>query len=133
MTRLSAILMLAAATTFGGACGRYNQNAAAGDVISPTDAKQTVVLHVDNQNSQSMELRTILDGKSLFVGSVGGNDSTSLLLDATMFPAGNLFVMALPADGHGRAVSGPLAAGKGDRINFLVMPALDQSHAIVVR
>jgi hypothetical protein len=125
--------MLAAATTFGGACGRYNQAAAAGDVISPQDAKQTVVLHVNNQNPQSMELRTIINGRSEFVGSVQGNDSTSILLDATRFPTADLFVLALPADGHGRAISQRLAADKGERINFLLMPALDQSSAVVVR
>ena len=127
------VLMLAAATAVGGACGRYTQGASAGDVISPADAKQTVVLHVDNQNPQSMELRTVVNGRSEFIGSVQGNDSTTLMLDASLFPTADLFILALPADGHGRAVSERLAAGKGDRINFLLMPALDQSHAVVVR
>jgi hypothetical protein len=133
MRKLCAVLMVAAATAFGVGCARYSEGSAAGDVISPSDAANTVVLHVDNQNAQSMELRTIVNGRSEFIGSVGGNDSTSLLLDNTLFPVANLYVLAIPADGHGRAVGGPLAAGKGDPINFLLMPALDQSHAIVVR
>jgi hypothetical protein len=79
-----------------------------------------------------MELRTILNGRSQFVGSVGGNDSTSILLDPGMFPTGLLYVTAIPTDGRGRAVAGPLSAGKGDKIQFTIEPALDQSHAIVV-
>jgi len=90
-------------------------------------------LHVDNQNQQPMELRAVLDGRSTFIGSVGGNDTTSILLDPMMFPAGSLYVVAIPADGLGRAIAGPLAASKGDRIEFSVSQTLNMSHAIVRR
>ena len=129
----SAFVLVAAAAMLGAGCARYHEGSSAGDVISTADASKSVVLHVNNQNPSSMELRTIVNGRNLFVGSVGGNDSTDILLDPVQFPAGMIYVEAIPADGRGRAISGPLAASKGDRISFVVMPALDQSHAIVVR
>jgi hypothetical protein len=133
MLKTRALLVLAAATTIGAACNRYSQNSSAGGVIDAADAKNTVVLHVKNQNTSPMELRTILNGQSQFVGSVGGSDSTSLLLDPQMFPTGFLYVVAIPTGGRGRAIAGPLSAGKGDKIEFTIEPALDQSHAIVTR
>lgn len=104
-----------------------------GGVISPTDAAKSVVLHVDNLSPSPMELRTISNGRSAFVGSVGGQDSTNILLDATLFPTGSLYLAALPSDRRGQARVGPLSAGKGDRIKFTIQPALDLSRAIVVR
>lgn len=129
--KIHAFAILVAAATMGAACNRYTQNSSAG-TIDPADAKNTVVLHVQNMNTSPMELRTVLNGRTQFVGSVGGNDSISLLLDPTMFPTGLLYVVAIPTGGRGRAVAGPLSAGRGDRIDFTIEPALDQSHAIVI-
>lgn len=129
--KIHALAILVAAATMGAACNRYTQNSSAG-TIDPADAKNTVVLHVQNMNTSPMELRTVLNGRTQFVGSVGGNDSISLLLDPTMFPTGLLYVVAIPTGGRGRAVAGPLSAGRGDRIDFTIEPALDQSHAIVI-
>jgi hypothetical protein len=42
-------------------------------------------------------------------------------------------VVAIPTGGRGRAIAGPLSAGRGDKIEFTIEPALDQSHAIVTR
>ena len=124
---------LAAATLIAIGCAHGIESSASGEVIDAAAAAKTVVLHVDNQNPQSMELRTVLDGRSTFVGSVGGNDSTSILLDPMMFPAGSLYIVAVPADGVGRAIAGPMAASKGDRIDFSVSQALNMSHAFVRR
>ena len=128
--------MLPTAAVFaasGLGCAHTQDAVAAGDVISPAEAAKTVLLHVDNISTESMELRTVENGHSTFIGSVGGNDSTSILLDPTLFPTAILFVVALPADGHGRAVVGPLAATKGDRIKFTIQPALDLSNATINR
>ena len=135
MRRFYAVLILATAVTVGGAgaCAHYTEGSAAGEVIDPADAAKTVVLHVDNQNPVSMELRTIVNGRSEFIGSVSGADSTDILLDPSILPTGNLYVLAIPADGRGRAVGGPLALTKGDRINFTVTPELRLSRAIVTR
>jgi hypothetical protein len=132
MLKTRTFVILLAAASLGGACNRYMQSSASGGVIDPADAAKTVVLHVKNQSTSPMELRTILNGRNEFVGSVGGSDSTSILLDPQMFPTGSLYVAAIPSGGRGRALVGPLSAGKGDKIQFTIEPALDQSHAIVV-
>ena len=129
--RLAVIMAIVGMT--GLACAHRYEGSASGDVIDPAAASKTVVLHVDNQNEQPMELRTVLDGRSTFIGSVSGNDTTSILLDPMMFPAGSLIVVAIPADGRGRAMAGPLAASKGDRIEFNISQTLTMSHAIVRR
>lgn len=125
------VLLFAAVLGIG--CARYMGGESGGEVIDPAVAKQTVVLHVNNMNTQPMELRTITNGESRFVGSVGGSDSTNILLDPGIFPTGSLYLTAIPGDGIGRAITGPLAATKGDRIRFTIEPALDRSHALVVR
>jgi hypothetical protein len=133
MIKARTLVILAVAATMGTACNRYMQGGSTeSGVIDPADAATTVVLHVKNQSTAPMELRTILNGRSQFVGSVGGNDSTSILLDPGMFPTGLLYVAAIPSGTRGRALVGPLSAGKGDKIQFTIEPALDQSHAIVV-
>jgi hypothetical protein len=133
MSKLRGILVLATAAVLGTGCARYSQGSAAGTVIDPVDAAKTVVLHVDNQNMSAMELRAVVNGRSQFIGSVGGNDSTSILLDPTWFPSGTFYVTGIAADGQGRAVGGPIAAGRGDRIIFSIQPALDMSRAVVRR
>jgi hypothetical protein len=133
MVNARIITILFASATLAGACNRYMQSSASGGVIDPADAAKTVVLQVSNQSTSPMELRTIQNGRSQFVGSVGGSDSTSILLDPQLFPTGSLYIAAIPSGGRGRALVGPLSAGKGDRIQFNIQPALDQSRAIVVR
>ena len=133
MVKARIITILFAAATLAGACNRYMQSSASGRVIDPADAAKTVVLQVNNQSTSPMELRTIQNGRSQFVGSVGGSDSTSILLDPQLFPTGSLYVVAIPSGGRGRALAGPLSAGKGDKIQFTIEPALDQSRAIVDR
>jgi hypothetical protein len=125
---LAAAAMMA---VLGAGCARYTQ--AAGDVIDPESAAQTVVLEVRNVSTQPMELRTVYNGESRFVGSVAGLDSASVMLDPHIFPTGSLYLAAIPSDGRGRALVGPLAATKGDRIRFTIQPALGMSNAVVVR
>ncbi|HXT16091.1 MAG TPA: hypothetical protein VN706_10715 [Gemmatimonadaceae bacterium] len=124
------LMAFAAIAALGAGCARYTQ--AGGDVIDPAAEAKTVVLEVNNINTQPMELRTVHNGESHFIGSVGGNDSTSILLDPSLFPTGSLFVAAIPADARGRALVGPLTATKGDKIRFTVQPTLGLSHAIVI-
>jgi hypothetical protein len=133
MIRARILLILAAAAVAGAGCNRNYGSTAGGEVVSPADAAKTVVLHVQNLHQSPMELRTVQNGRSLFVGSVAGQDSTNILLDPTLFPTGSLFIVAVAADGHGVARVGPLGASKGDMIKMTVQPALDLSRAIVVR
>lgn len=133
MPRSRNLLALATAALLAAGCARTMEGAAAGDVIDPAAAAKTVVLRVDNRNTSSMELRTVVNGHSQFVGSVGGNQTTTLLLDPTFLPTASMFVLGVPADGRGRAVVGPLAATKGDIIRLRIEPALDMSTATVSR
>jgi hypothetical protein len=133
MLRSRNILALATAAVLAAGCARTMEGSAAGEVIDPAEAAKTVVLNVVNHNSSSMELRMVVNGHSQFIGSVGGNDNTTLLLDPTFLPTATMFVLGVPADGRGRAVVGPLAATKGDLIRFQIEPALDMSTASVTR
>jgi hypothetical protein len=130
--RKLAIGLIAASMAFG-ACARYSESSAAGTTIDPAEAARTAVLNVRNENGRGMELRSIIDGQSTFIGSVGPNDSTTILLDANLFPTSLLYVVAIPDDGRGRALVGPLTASKGDKINFVVRPTLSMSSATVRR
>ena len=126
------LVILAAAATLGAGCARYSDSSA-GSLIDPAEAAKTVVLHVDNRSSTSMELHAINDGRSMFVGSVGPNDSTDILLDPILFPTATLYLVGVPTDGRGRAVVGPIAASKGDQVNFMIQSAYDLSRYTVHR
>jgi hypothetical protein len=126
-------MILAASAVLGAGCNRYYGSTAGGEVVSTAEAKKTVILHVKNLHQSPMELRTVQNGRSLFVGSVGGQDSTNILLDPTLFPTGSLYIVAVAADGNGAARVGPLGASRGDEIRLTVQPALDLTRAIVVR
>jgi len=133
MLRHKLALALVAASLMSGACARYSEGSAAGTTIDPSEASRTAVLNVKNENGRAMELRSIINGQSTFIGSVGPNESTSILLDANSFPTSVLYVAAIPDDGRGRARVGPLTASKGDKINFTIRPTLSMSDATVRR
>ena len=124
-------LTIAVAAALGAGCAGYNEQSSSG-TISPADAANTAVLRVRNLSNESLELRAVMLGQSRFIGSVGANDSTVILLDPSYFPTANLYIVGIPPDGRGRAVSGAIAAGKGDQIKFTIEPELGLSHAIVI-
>ncbi len=126
-----AIALAAVSMTWG--CARYSEGSSAGTTIDPAEAAQTAVLNVKNENGRGMELRSIYNGQSTFIGSVGPNDRTSILLDANLLPTSQLYIVAIPDDGRGRALVGPLTATKGDKISFTIRPTLSMSDATVRR
>jgi len=132
MLKARGLMGLTIAATISVACASLGGGTGS-TVISRADAAKSVVLHVDNLSPSPMELRTISNGRSAFIGSVGGQDTTNILLDATLFPTGSLYIAALPSDRRGQARVGPLSAGRGDIIKFTIQPALDLSRAVVVR
>src|SRR5689334_19255126 len=101
-----AIALVAGTMAWG--CARYSEGSAAGVTIDPAEAARTAVLNVRNENGRGMELRSIINGQSTFIGSVGPNDRTSILLDANLLPTSILYIAAIPDDGRGRALVGPL-------------------------
>jgi hypothetical protein len=124
---------LLVAALLGTACTRYHEGSAAGEVISAQDAVETVVLHVENLGMATVELRSIQDGRSKFIGTVGARDTGSILLDPFLFPTASLFIAAYAQAGGQRVVLGPLAAGKGEAIDVTVQEGLIGSQARVHR
>ena len=130
---MHAAAALLAAALLGGACARNRESSAGGEVISPQEAASTVVLHVENLGMASVELRSIQDGRSRFIGAVGAHDTSSILMDPLLFPTANLFIAAYAQAGGQRVVVGPLAAGRGEKIDLTVQEGLAGSQARVHR
>jgi hypothetical protein len=130
MLKSRILLTLAVAATLGAGCAHYNS--AAGDVSLSPDASNSAVLVAKNLANESIELRVVTTGESRFIGSVSPGETTSIVLDPTLLPAGNLYVLGISADGRRRAVGGPLAVGKGNEIQFTIQPTLSLSRAYVV-
>jgi hypothetical protein len=124
-------LLLAVALAAG--CGSYREAAAGGEVISASDASASVVLHVKNLGIDPVALYSVQSGKSTFVGTVPAQDTASLLLDASLFPTARLFIRASAQTGGERVLLGPLAAGKGDKIDVTLEEGLIGSQARVRR
>lgn len=133
MFRNRVALVLAAATIAGAGCNRYYGSTAGGEVVSTAEARQTVVLHVENLSELPMELRTYQNGQSSFIGSVGGRDTANILLDRGLFPTANLYLGIVSGDVRGATRVGPLSASRGDLIRLTVQPTVSLSNAIVVR
>ncbi|MEO6878560.1 MAG: hypothetical protein ABI205_08785 [Gemmatimonadaceae bacterium] len=126
------VATLATVAMLGTGCA-LSHGSAGGTYIDAADAAATVVLHVSNVSTMPMELRTVQNGRSDFIGSVGAADTTSILLDPMLFPTASLYVVGIPANSQGQASAGPLAASKGARILFTIEPNYAHSYAIVVR
>lgn len=122
---------MAAAAMIGAGCSRYGL--AGGDIgtIDPSDAAKTVVLEALNVSDESMELRVVAQGQSRFVGSVGARDTTAILLDPSLFPAAEFYVVGIGADPSHRAISQPLTASRGDVVQFRISPDIRSSRAYV--
>ena len=131
--RIRGIMPLVLAAVVAAACGGYREAAAGGEVVSASDAAATVVLHVKNLGTSAVALNSVQDGKSLFIGSVPAQDTTSLLLDPNLFPTARLFIRASAQGGGQRVLVGPLAAGKGDQIELTLEEGLIGSKAQVRR
>lgn len=133
MQRVRSTFSLLVAALLGATCARNHETSAGGEVISPGEANATVVLHVQNLGLSMVELRSIEDGRSRFIGAVSAQDTASVLLDPLLFPTASLFIAAYAQAGAQRVVVGPLAAGKGDQIDLTVQEGLAGSHARVRR
>ena len=94
MRRMRSTFSLLIAALLGATCARNREATAGGEVISPSDANATVVLHVQNLGLNMVELRSIEDGRSRFIGAVSGQDTASVLLDPLLFPTASLFIAA---------------------------------------
>jgi hypothetical protein len=126
-------LVVAVALAFSSACAGYQEDSAGGEVaIDPTEAAKTVALDVRSRYSTGAALFTVESGHRQFLGSVGANDSTVILLDPTLFPTGFLYISVSPSDGR-RTFVGPISASKGDRIILRIPPDVSMARATTVR
>jgi hypothetical protein len=132
MIRSRRLLTLAVAATLAAGAGCVHSNSAAGDVSLSPDASNSAVLYAKNLSNESIELRVVTTGESRFIGAVSPGETTSIVLDPTLLPAGNLYVLGISPDGRRRAVGGPLAVTKGNEIRFTIQPTLSLSRAYVV-
>lgn len=129
MMKLRAFAAVAIMSVLGSGCALMHRSA--DTIIDPADAAQSVVLHVENRSTGSVELRTVVQGRSDFIGSVGASDVTNILLDRSLFPTASLYIVGIPTGSGGRANVGPLAASKGATINLVLESSLPQSHATI--
>ena len=130
MLKTRMLLTLAAIATLSGGCARYNSSA--GDVSLAPDAANSAVLYAKNLSTEAIELRVLTTGESRFIGAVSPGETASIVLDPTLLPSGDLYVLGISADGRHRAVGGPLAVTKGNAIRFTIEQTLSLSRAYVV-
>jgi hypothetical protein len=130
MLKTRVLLTLATIATLGAGCARYGS--AAGDVAVAPDASNSAVLYTKNLSNEPIELRVLTTGQSRFIGSVSPGETNAIVLDPSLLPSGDLYVLGISADGRRRAVGGPLAVAKGNAIRFTIQPTLSLSRAIVV-
>jgi hypothetical protein len=119
MVKSRRLLTLAVAVTLGAGVGCAHSNSAAGDVSLSPDASNSAVLYAKNLSNES-------------IGAVSPGETTSIVLDPTLLPSGDLYVLGISPDGRRRAVGGPLAVTKGNEIRFTIQPTLSLSRAYVV-
>ncbi|HEY4305814.1 MAG TPA: hypothetical protein VGM82_15180 [Gemmatimonadaceae bacterium] len=130
MLKTRIILTLATIATLGAGCARFGS--ANGDVAGAIDPASSAVLYTKNLSNEPIELRVLVTGQSRFIGSVSPGETNSIVLDPTLLPSGELYVLGVAADGRRRAIGGPLAVTKGNAIRFTIEPTLSLSRAYVV-
>jgi hypothetical protein len=101
---------------------------AGGEVASARDAVSLVVV---NNHYADMDVYAIRGGSRVRIGTVTGNTKASFTLDRSMYPTGELSLVADPIGGFGTARSGRLAVSRGDEVEFRIMPVIDQSTVFV--
>src|SRR3569833_643479 len=124
------LITLATLATLGAGCARYGS--AAGDVAVAPDAASSAVLYAKNLSNEPIELRVLTPGQSRFIGAVSPGETNASVLEPSLLPSGDLYVLGISSDGRRRAVGGPLAVTKGNAIRFTIEPTLSLSRAYVV-
>ena len=96
------------------------------------DASNSAVVLTKNLSNEPVELRVVTTGQSRFIGSISPGETNSIVLDPSLLPSGELYIVGIAADGRQRAVGGPLAVTKGNTIHFTIEQTLSLSRAYVV-
>ncbi len=126
--RIVAVLLTIAPAAVGlvSCASAGTTGSAGGEVVPATD----VGLEVRNQNFLDVNVYSVVDGMSMRLGTVTGNDSRHFLLDPTV-GSKDFRLVAVPIGGFGTAQTGALAVSAGQTIVFTVGSVLQQSNAVV--
>ena len=130
MRKTHLLFALATIATLSGACA--HSGSAAGDIAVAPDASNSAVVVTKNLSNEPVELRVVTTGQSRFIGSISPGETNSIVLDPSLLPSGELYIVGIAADGRQRAVGGPLAVTKGNTIRFTIEQTLSLSRAYVV-
>ena len=84
---------------------------------TPAGTQGAIGLVAQNQNFSDMDLYVVSEGLATRIGDVTGNSTAHFTLDPSFFPSNELRIIATPIGGNGRASSGPLTIGPGDRLH----------------
>ncbi|HEX8394480.1 MAG TPA: hypothetical protein VF665_19190 [Longimicrobium sp.] len=125
MNRRSFVLLFAVLLGAGG-CGHNSEE---GD--DPAPRRGPVRLVLANQNFADMNIYATEVGRRTRVGMVTGNSTATLAVSGSLFPTGQLNLIAVPIGGRGRASTGPLLVRGGETVYFTITPQLSTSYASV--
>src|ERR1044071_7826343 len=82
------IVAIATALAIAASCKTLANGTAPYEDVAPAVAAKSVVLHVNNGNIQTVEIRTVINSQTRFVGTVAPKDSMDIVLDGSQFPNG---------------------------------------------
>jgi len=119
MAGLAAAMIMTSAAT---ACSR-TRTGEAGGTIAPADA---VSLHVQNDNFLDVDVYAVIGGQARRLGTVVGHTGSKFALNPSVATQ-DLYLVATPIGGSGRASSGRVAVSPGDTIIFTVGAILRNS------
>ncbi|HEU4642313.1 MAG TPA: hypothetical protein VFS44_07635 [Gemmatimonadaceae bacterium] len=132
MRSYRSILVLAAAAAGLAACATspraVTTQSASGEVAGNAEA---VSLVVRNDNFADMDVYAIANGESRRVGMVTGNKTARFRLDPSLYPSGQVSLVAKPVGGRGLASTGPVNVIRGQTVQFTIAPRLEQSSVEV--
>ncbi len=121
-----AFVLLAVGLLGAAGCGG---NAEEGE--NPAPRRGPVRLVLANQNFADMTIYATEVGSRTRVGMVTGNSTATLAVSGSLFPTGQLNLIAVPIGGRGRASSGPLLVRGGETVYFTITPQLSTSYASI--
>lgn len=123
------LLALAACASSGSSSGASSQSNASGrGAIAP---QNVITVEVENNNPSQMTLHAVYGGQSTRIGQVRGLDRTTIRLDGSLYPSGEITILGDPIGQTGQASTGRLIARPGQKIVFRIATNLSQSTASV--
>ena len=120
-----AAIVVALATS---ACNSSRIGSAAGD-IAP--AFTPVAVELRNENYNDMAVYVIAHGVASRVGTVMGNETSTIKVDPSFFEAQDAQIIARPIGGIGGATTGRLVLRPGDNLEFRIAQNLPASTIII--